>query len=119
MNDRQMELFLGNLLRVGLFLAGGVVLLGGVLELMHHGYDVVRFDIFRGESAGLRSLDGIWNGIIAGQPRALIQLGILLLVATPLLRVAVSAFLFARQKDAVFSTITLVVLCILLYSLNH
>ncbi len=45
------------------------------------------------------------------------MLGLLLLIATPVMRVALSALLFFRRRDRVFAGITMVVLALLLLSL--
>lgn len=117
MNDRAMEVVLGNLLRAGVLVAGVVVLAGGLLELVTYGGQSVSYSVFRGEPASLRSLMGIWQGAEEARPKHLIQLGLLLLVLTPVLRVALSAVLFARQRDGIFVGVTLWVLGVLLYSL--
>ncbi|RIH82852.1 hypothetical protein Mlute_02363 [Meiothermus luteus] len=119
MNDRAMELLLGNLLRLGVLAAGVVVLVGGLLELASHASQAVDYSVFRGEPVSLRSLMGVLQGAVAAQPKHLIQLGLLLLVLTPVLRVALSVVLFARQRDGVFVGITLWVLGVLLYSMAH
>jgi uncharacterized membrane protein len=49
--------------------------------------------------------------------RGLIQLGLLLLIATPVARVAFSVLAFAEQRDWLYVSITLVVLAVLVYSL--
>lgn len=119
MSDRAMEILLGNLLRLGVILAGLVVLLGGILELRHHGGDIVHYSVFQAEPWPLRSVGSVWQGVLEGRPYAFIQLGLLLLIFTPILRVALSVLLFARQRDGVFTLVTLFVLGILLYSLSH
>lgn len=112
-----MEVWLGNLLRLGVAVAGVVVLVGGVLELLQHGHQAVSYSVFRGEPVSLRTLTGIVQGLEQLEPRHLIQLGLLLLILTPILRVALSALLFARQRDGVFTLFTLFVLGVLLYGL--
>lgn len=114
-----MELLLGNLLRLGVVVAGLVVLLGGVLELLQHGHQAADYSVFKGEPASLRSLAGIFEGLQQAKPRHLIQFGLLLLILTPILRVALSALLFARQRDWIFASVTLWVLAVLLYSLSR
>lgn len=110
-----MEMWLGNLLRLGVVVAGMVVLLGGVLELLQHGRQTVNYSVFRAEPASLRTPVGIIQGLGQLEPRYLIQFGLILLILTPILRVALSALLFARQRDGVFTLVTLVVLGVLLY----
>src|SRR3954447_8696522 len=115
--DRQVDQFLGNLLRAGVMLAAVTVLGGGVLYLARHGTDPADYRVFRGEPADLRSPAGIVTDALALRGRGLIQLGLLLLIATPVARVAFSAFAFARQRDATYVAATLIVLAVLLYSL--
>ncbi len=75
------------------------------------------------QSAGLplspypTTIPGIWAGLTAADPLAVIQLGVLLLISTPVLRVATSVLLYVGQGDRLFSVITLVVLAILLFGL--
>ena len=49
--------------------------------------------------------------------RRRLQLGVLLLIGTPVARVLYSAYAFARQRDWVYIALTIVVLGVLLYSL--
>ena len=53
-----------------------------------------------------------------GRPRGLIQFGLLLLIATPVARVAFSVFGFTQERDWVYVVITLIVLALLVYSLS-
>lgn len=62
------------------------------------------------EGADLRSLASIWAGVSRGQALAIMQAGLVLLIATPVLRVAATAAIFARQRDWLYVAITLVVL---------
>ena len=51
-----------------------------------------------------------------GRGQGLIQLGALLLIATPIARVAFSVYVFARQRDRLYIVVTLIVLILLLGS---
>jgi uncharacterized membrane protein len=73
---------------------------------------------FRGEPQDLRSITGILTGVGQRQPLSVIQLGLLLLIATPIARVAFSVFAFAVQRDRLYMVITLAVLLVLLGSLS-
>jgi uncharacterized membrane protein len=64
-----------------------------------------------------RTFGGAWQGATALRPFAVIELGVLLLIATPVVRVAASVFLFFLKKDYLYTGITLVVLGLLLISL--
>jgi len=115
--DEQVEQILGNLLRGGVILAAGVVAVGGVLYLMRYGANSPNYHVFHGEPADLRGLSGILTDVMSLHRRALIQLGLLLLIATPIARVIFSVFAFAKQRDYTYVIVTLIVLGVLIYSL--
>ena len=115
--DLRMEIIIGALLRTGVILAAVVVLFGAVVFLAHHGREVLDYTTFHGEPAALRRVGGIVHGAIHLSGRALIQFGLLLLIATPVARVAFSAVGFAIERDYLYVGITLFVLAVLLYSL--
>lgn len=116
-NEQQFENFLGNLLRAGVLLAASVVLLGGILYLVRHGNELPDDKIFHGEPAELRSPAGTVLDALHFSARGIIQLGLLLLVATPVARVGFSAIGFLRERDFTYVALTLLVLTVLLYSL--
>ncbi len=62
-------------------------------------------------------LGDVLRGVSALRPFAVIELGVLLLIATPIMRVAASVLLFFQEGDRVYTAITLAVLLILLWSL--
>jgi uncharacterized membrane protein len=55
----------------------------------------------------------ILQGAFALHPDAVVQTGLLLLIATPVLRVVFSLFGFARQRDWLYVALTLIVLAVL------
>ncbi len=116
-NDLRIEIIIGALLRTGVILAGAVVLFGAVVYLAHHGHNPAIYTVFRGEPESLTSLSGIIQGVLHMSGSAIIQLGLLLLIATPVARVAFSAVAFAIERDYMYVGITLFVLAVLLYSL--
>jgi uncharacterized membrane protein len=116
--DEQVERFVGNLLRYGVLSAALVALIGGVFYLARFGATPVHYHEFRGEPPRLTSVVGVVGGVLALDPRAVIQLGLLLLIATPIARVAFSLLAFIRQRDRTYVVITAIVLAILLYSLT-
>jgi uncharacterized membrane protein len=75
------------------------------------------YHVFRGEPEELRHPAGILIEASALGSRGVIQLGLLLLVATPIARVIFSVFAFARERDWLYVLLTLIVLGVLLYSL--
>ena len=93
------------LLRGGMLAALAIMCSGAVWYLAAHGADSFNYRAFH--SAPIFSADG----------RGVMQLGIIILVATPIARVAFSVTAFARARDRAYATITAIVLCTLLYSL--
>jgi uncharacterized membrane protein len=117
-NDQRMEGIIGNLLRAGVIFSATLVIAGAVVYLARHGGERVDRGIFRGEPADLRSMGGILRDAFALRGRGIIQLGLLVLIATPVARVAFSVFAFYREGDRLYVVVTLVVLAVLLYSLG-
>jgi uncharacterized membrane protein len=115
--DRRVETIVGNLLRVGVVLSALVILAGGAIFVVRHGFEPANYRVFRGEPSELRHIRGIIRGIAALHSRAIIQLGVVLLIATPIARVAFSLFGFAAERDRMYVAFTATVLAILLYSL--
>jgi uncharacterized membrane protein len=115
--DQQVEVTISILLRIGVTLAAAIVSVGGILYLIHNGHDIPDDHIFRGEPADLRQVPGVVNDVLALRGRGIIQLGILLLILTPVVRVAFSVFAFWQQRDRLYITVTLIVLVILIHGL--
>ena len=117
-NDEKVDRMIGTLLRTGVIFAAAVVLAAGIWFLIQFGSVIPNYRAFRGEPAGLRTVGGILLGALGGQSRSLIQLGLLVLIATPIVRVGFSVLAFAVQRDRMYVTITLIVLVVLLGSLT-
>lgn len=116
-SDRSIERIVSVILRTGVLISGSVVLLGGVVFLTRHGQERVDYRSFHVAPASYRVLHAIVAGALAGSGRSIIQLGVLLLLATPIARVAFSIAGFALERDKLYVVITAVVLAILLLSL--
>lgn len=115
--DQRMDEVIGHLLRAGVTLASVIVLVGGIIFLARHGMEKPHYGAFRGEPETLRTVGSIIEASTTLQGRAIIQLGLLILMATPIARVAFSVIAFALQRDWLYVCITLLVLSLLLYSL--
>ena len=117
--DRRIEVILGNLLRTGVLVSAAVVLLGASIYLSRHAHEPADYRVFRGEPSEYRTIRGVIQSVIVGRGRGqgLIQLGLLLLIATPIARVAFSVAGFAIERDRLYVVFTLIVLAVLLYSL--
>jgi uncharacterized membrane protein len=115
--DQHVEITISVLLRVGVTLAAVIVIVGGIFYLVHNGHDVPDDHIFRGEPADLRQIPGVLDEVLTFHGRGIIQLGILLLILTPVARVAFSVFAFWQQRDRLYIIVTLIVLVILIHGL--
>lgn len=112
---------IGNTLRIGVVLACVVAAIGGVIYLVSHGAepmpDYTRF--VADPDAAHTSLQGIVGGVAVGSAPEWIQLGVVLLILTPVMRILLSMLDFARERDWLYVGITaLVFLVILLNSIG-
>jgi uncharacterized membrane protein len=115
--DEQVELVIGRLLQWGVLAAAIVVVIGGILLLAQYGHLPATFRQFNGEGAALRSVGGIIRAAMSGDSRAIVQLGLVLLIATPTARVALTLGAFIIQRDRLYMVTTSIVLALLLYGL--
>ena len=115
--DQRIENVVGRLLQTGVMLAATVVTIGAIIYLARHATEPVGYGVFHGEPAEYRTIGGILHGVATFRGRGFIQFGLLLLIATPVARVAFSVWGFAEEKDKMYVGITLFVLAVLLYSL--
>jgi uncharacterized membrane protein len=116
--EKCVERTISTVLRTGVIAAALVVLTGGMLYLPGHAFSPTDFRVFHGEPSNLRHVSGILKDAAALHSRGIIQLGLLLLIATPVVRVAFTVFAFAYARDWIYIFITLVVLALLIYSLE-
>lgn len=116
-SDRKIEELVGEILRAGVFVSALVVFVGGLLYLIGNAWTRPDYHVFRGEPPDLKTLGGVLHGVRQLHAQAIIQLGLLLLIATPVLRVVASIVGFAAEGDRMYVIFTAIVLSILLYSL--
>jgi uncharacterized membrane protein len=117
--DPQMEVMMGRLLQVGVLLASTVVLIGSVLYLHAQQGSAPTYRSFSSEPANLRQLKDMGHGLTTGDPATIIQLGVLLLIATPVARVAFALVAFAIERDRLYVAVSATVLAVLLFSFFH
>jgi uncharacterized membrane protein len=115
--DQRMDQIIGRLLQSGVILAAAFVLAGGAVFLARHPTPVTNYRVFQGEPEEFRTVSGIIHEARELRGRGLIQLGLLILIATPIARVAFSAVAFLYQRDWTYVVVTLIVLGLLVYSL--
>jgi len=115
--DRTLATVLGHTLRIGVMASAVIVLAGGILYLARNAFTSPDYRTFHTASTYSRTLPGIFENALAFSSYGIIQLGLLVLVATPVLRVVFSVIAFAIERDILYVVATLIVLGILLYSL--
>lgn len=116
-NDSAIDKRIGILLRVGVLLSAAVIALGGLIYLSQSGTAIVSYHHFVGAPDGLRFVPQIVREALRGNGLAVIQFGILLLIATPVARVVFSVIAFALERDWLYVAISCIVLAVLIYSL--
>ena len=117
-----MSKILGVVLRSGVVLSGIIITLGTALFIANHSLDDTSSYLTYNPSVVPHgnfpvSLASIASGLLALDPLSIIALGFLVLLATPVARVALSLFLFAAERDRKFVYLTATVLAILLFSI--
>jgi uncharacterized membrane protein len=116
-SDEQVEMWIGGMLRWGVLVAAAVALVGVVFHLATAGRARADYSSFHPVPHGLDTVGGVVSSALALKPAGVGQLGLLLLIATPILRVALSLVAFALQRDRTYVVITSIVLALLLYGL--
>lgn len=115
--DNDIESLMGTLLIKGVIISGAVVLFGGICYLYKMGTSLPHYKTFSGELSGLRSLKQILGGVMHFDSLAIIQFGLVLLIATPIARVIFSVISFFVEKDYLYVIISLLVLAIISFSI--
>ena len=119
MDDNRLESMMSILLRTGVLLAAAVVFAGGALYITQHHAQPVSYRTFVAGATDTRTLGGIAASAGHLQGEGLIQLGLVLLIATPVARVAFAVVGFALESDRLYAFVSLIVLAILIFSLLH
>ncbi len=116
LTDYEIESLISRLLKVGIALSSIIVILGGVLFLLHEGDIPVKYHIFLGEPDYLKDLGDVERSALEGQPVAIIQWGVILLIATPIARELLCFIGFLLRGEWKFVFITLFTSLLLLIS---
>jgi uncharacterized membrane protein len=117
-NDQRLEQLIGYLLITGVLLSAFIVVIGGIVYLTRHGSEAPNYHTFQGEPEDLRTVRGLFSIDSLHHGRGLIQLGLALLVFTPIARVAFAIVGFSKERDWMYVCISAIVLGVLLYSVT-
>ena len=116
----KVEILISNLLRTGVVTSLTIIVIGTVMTFVHHPqYLSSRTELQHLTQPGAafpHDLKRVSQGLSRLEGRSVIVLGLLLLIGTPVMRVAVSIVAFLYQKDYVFVAVTSIVLGLLLLS---
>jgi uncharacterized membrane protein len=108
------EKVLGILLIAGVSAAAVVILLGGVFHVIQNGASKADYSVFRETQGKLGNLKEIAGKAFSFRSAGLIQLGVLILILTPIARVVFSFAAFVVRKEHLYTIITLLVLALLI-----
>ena len=114
--DADLKKIIGQLLRYGVLSASVIVLTGGIVYLVRHGGQYPQYHDFRGEPDKMREPMLMWQAVLRGEGRPLIQIGLLVLIATPIARIVFSIFGYLLEKDYLYTVITAIVLLVILWN---
>jgi uncharacterized membrane protein len=115
--DTDMQLVIGWILRGGVTVSMVIVVIGGVLFIYRHGHSVPDFSTFKGTPGFISTPKGVFQNAFQLKGQAIIQLGIALLIATPILRVVFAAVGFILEKDYLYTLISVIVLLVIIISM--
>ncbi len=117
---RTVELIISNILRIGVVTSLVIVVLGTVVSFIHHpSYTSAPAELKRLTQPGAafpHTTTDVLRGLTEFRGQAIVVIGLLVLLLTPVTRVAVSIFAFIYQRDQVFVIVTSTVLALLLLS---
>ncbi|KIA94277.1 hypothetical protein OC25_10130 [Pedobacter kyungheensis] len=116
--DKDIQLILGTLLRAGVIISMGIVLVGGVIFLIHNKGVITDYKVFKPELAKFSSISAIFKGVLTLQGDAVVQFGILMLIFTPIARIVFAIFSFLVERDYLYVLIGFIILAIITISLN-
>ncbi|MDE3125457.1 MAG: DUF1634 domain-containing protein [Bacteroidota bacterium] len=117
LQDDDLEYAMGNLLRLGVVVSSIIVAFGGIIYLYKHGMHLPHYTTFIGDKSMFNSVSKIIIGLKEWKGQAIIQLGVLVLIFTPIARIIFSFIGFLIEKDLLYMVLTLIVLAIITFSL--
>ena len=111
---RDIQKLIGNTLRWGVTISCAIALVGGAVYLIQHGNEPVKdYGLFDESHPAYTNLPGIFGGFFNFQAYGLIQVGVIALLLTPIMRVVLSLLDFVTERDWLYAAITSIVLAII------
>lgn len=115
--DKDIEIIIGNLLRAGVLISSAIIIIGAIIYLCQSGHVHPDYHKFKGMNNTFYSLSYVLHGVAQLSGEHIIQLGVLILIATPVARIVFSIIGFIKEHDTLYIVITLLVLLIILSSI--
>ncbi len=116
--DKDIQVILGTLLRAGVIISMSIVLFGGVIFLFHNKGVITDYKVFKPELGKFSSIAAIFRGVLTFKGDAIVQFGVLMLIFTPVARIVFAVFSFLIERDYLYVLIGIIILAILAISLN-
>lgn len=117
-NDKDIQVVLGTLLRAGVIISMSIVLIGGIVFLIHNKGIITDYKVFKPELSKFSSIAAIFRGLSTFHGDAIVQFGILMLIFTPIARIVFAIFSFFLERDYLYVLIGFIILAIITISLN-
>lgn len=114
-SEHELQILIGNLLRWGVFISMGIVIVGVLLFLVQKGGHPTDFTVF--DSSKVFDTNAFFSGLAAFKSEAVITLGVICLILTPVLRVVFAIIGFAMEKDRMYVIISTIVLLVIISSI--
>lgn len=114
----KIQILISQTLRIGVSIACVIAAVGGIIYLVSHGGDSMpdytHFSYAEAHPAEYTTLGGIFAGLGRMDARSWIQLGVIALILTPILRVLLSLVDFLKERDWLYAAITSIVLAVII-----
>ena len=114
-----MQILISRTLRLGVTIASVLAAIGGILYFIQHGGELLNQEKYQSfaysdiQNPATTTFTGILQGAWVGNSESLIQLGVIALLLTPIMRVVLSLFDFVKQRDWLYVAITTFVLTVI------
>ncbi|WP_428328804.1 DUF1634 domain-containing protein [Mucilaginibacter sp.] len=115
--DTDIQALIGHVLRAGVIISISIVFFGGIIYLYRHGQSAPDYKVFKGIPPFVQHAGSLIHGALTFRGQAIIQIGIILLIATPIMRVIFSGIGFVMEKDYMYVGISALVLLIIFASM--
>lgn len=116
MNESTLRARLAKIMIWGVLIAAAIMLAGFVVFLAGHAGLPTGDRKFSGEPADLTHPRAILRAALAGNDASFMQVGVLLLLLNPLVRVALAAVGYAASRDRLYAGIAALVFAVLVVS---